>query len=333
MARKLTSPKSKTPSKSASSRDGPSRFRRALRRAGVLGAWAVLLVGVGLGVVAGFDAMERYVLAQRGGIAPVRYQVELVDLPKWLPPTLNRLILSQVTPEGLAFEDETLCETVHRLAEQCPWIGEVAEVRRVRLGVKRGAVRVHAHYRRPIARIRYQQRTHYVDADGVVLPYEQVPKWATRVDGHVRYFVYPDAVPAGLVPMPIHFILIDGVATCPPVQGEPWQADDLRAGLRLVRLVQGKPYASQITVVDVRNFRERVSSMEPELRMYAQQGRSRPTDIRFGRFPHPDGGDWVISPDRKLRYLDEYVADHAGRLAGNHEYIDVRFDELRVSMN
>lgn len=333
MARKPTSRKNKTAAKPATSKGEPTRLGRALRRSGVLLAWAVLVAGVGLGVVAGFDAMERYVQAQRRDIAHVRYGVELVDLPKWLPPTLNRLILSQVTPEGLAFEDDSLCETVHRRAVACPWIGEVAEVRRVRLGEGRGAVRVHATYRRPVARVRYQQRTYYVDVDGVVLPYEQVPKWATRVDGHVRYFVYPDAVPAGLVPLPIHFILIDGVATCPPVEGEVWQAEDLRAGLRLVRLMLGKPYANQITVVDVRNFRERVSSMEPELRMYAQQGRGRPTDIRFGRFPHPDGGDWVISPDRKLRYLDEYVADHAGRLAGNHEYIDVRFDELRVSMH
>lgn len=331
MSRKTrkTAPKpAKTPTASS-----PGRVRRLLGRARPVLVVCVLLGGLAVGLAAGFDAMERYVAGVRACQAAVRYHVELQDTPKWMPATLGRLILSQVTPEGLAFDDSRLCAAVGQRAEACPWVASVRAVRRERLGAGRGVVRLEAEYRRPVARVRYDGRRRYVDGEGVVLPYGQVPKWAARVDGQVRYFVFPDAVPAGRTPLPIHYILIDGVATRPPAEGRRWDAEDLQAGLRLVKLLHTRKYVNQVTVVDVRNFRERVSPTEPELRMYAQQGQGRPTDIRFGRFPHPAGGDWVVSPDRKLRYLDEYVADHAGNLAGNHSYIDVRFDELRVSMN
>ncbi len=40
-------------------------------------------------------------------------------------------------------------------------------------------------------------------------------------------------------------------------------------------------------------------------------------------------GDKVETPnleERKMSYLDAYAADHGGRLAGFHDYIDLRFD-------
>ncbi len=100
----------------------------------------------------------------------------------------------------------------------------------------------------------------------------------------------------------------------------------------MLRLVHNKPYANQITAIDVRNFAGRISRAEPHLRMYAQVGQGGSTDIRFGRFPLP-GGDYVISPERKLSYLDEYAEDHGGQLAGLNRYIDLRYDELHVSIN
>ena len=109
--------------------------------------------------------------------------------------------------------------------------------------------------------------------------------------------------------------------------------DDLLAGLRLVQLVGTRPYYAQISLVDVRNHACRITKNEPELRMYAQVGQGKATDIRFGRFPAPGGGDYIISPQRKMSYLDDYVADHQGWLAGRHSYLDLRFDELHVSLN
>ena len=49
--------------------------------------------------------------------------------------------------------------------------------------------------------------------------------------------------------------------------------------------------------------------------------------------PIPGGGDYVVSPERKLSYIDQYVARNGGRLAGINTYLDLRYDQLHVSIN
>ena len=93
-----------------------------------------------------------------------------------------------------------------------------------------------------------------------------------------------------------------------------------------------KPYANQITVVDVRNYGSRISPDEPQLRMYAQVGGGGVTDIRFGHFSAGRGGDYNVAQTRKMSYLDDYVSRQKGRLAGVHSYLDLRYDELHVSL-
>ncbi len=293
----------------------------------------VMISAAAVGVAAGMSAMERSVLHRRASAGAVRYHLELLDIPAWMPPSLRQYVLAGVTPNRVAFEDEGLCRDVYQLAAKNPWVAAVQEVCRVRLGPLRGVVRVRASYRRPTAKVSYQNRIYFVDAEGVVLPYEQVPRWEAW-DGDIRRcYMTRDSVPHTLKPRRKHYILIEGVQTVPPVASQVWDADDLATGLRLIKLLSTRRYADQVTVVDVRNHARKISETEPELRMYAQQARGRPTDIRFGRFPHPDGGDWVISPDQKMKYLDDYVSDQGGRLAGVHRYIDVRYDELRLSLN
>ncbi len=295
--------------------------------------WVVMLSAVVVGVAAVMNAMERKVLHQRASGGAVRYRLELVNAPAWFPPSLTRNILAEITPHRMPFEDERLCREVYHLATKNPWVASVREVRRVRLKGRRGVVRVRGSYRRAVARVSYQNRIYFVDAEGIVLPYGQVPQWVAQDGATRRCYMTRDSVPRSLKPTRKHYILIEGVQTVPAVTGQVWDADDLTAGLQLIKLISTRRYADQITVVDVRNHAQRISENEPELRMYAQQHRGQPTDIRFGRFPHPDGGDWVVSPERKMKYLDEYVSDQGGRLAGVHRYIDVRFDELRFSLN
>jgi TusA-related sulfurtransferase len=131
----------------------------------------------------------------------------------------------------------------------------------------------------------------------------------------------------------LHYLDVQGVVCPPPEIGRRWEAPDLDEGLRLVELVMDRDFANQITAVDVRNYNGRISSVEPHLRMYAQIGRGPATDIRWGRFPTPDGTDYVVSPQRKMQYLEGYAADHGGRLAGFNRYLDLRFGELHVSIN
>ena len=59
-------------------------------------------------------------------------------------------------------------------------------------------------------------------------------------------------------------------------------------------------------------------------------GTGKTTDIRFGRLPHAEG-DFVVSPARKVSYVDQYVARNGGRLAGLNAYLDLQYDELHVS--
>jgi hypothetical protein len=303
------------------------------RRIGRALGWVVILSIVVVGAAASLKAMEKFLRIKRASAAPIQYYLELRELPAWMPQTLARLVLADMTPSHTPYEDPDLCRKVHEAAKANPWVAEVLEVRRVRLEDHRAVVRVWARYRQPIARVAWRGRSYFVDAESYVLPYNQTPRWAAQDADGVRYYLHQDSVPRNLRGLPIHYMVVEGVQAAPPSVGRHWAGDDLTAGLRLVQLINTRTYANQITVVDVRNHAKRISESDPELYLYAQQGRCRPTEIRFGRFPYSDGGDWVISPDRKMKYLDDYVVDQNGRLAGVHSYIDVRFDELRVSLN
>ena len=287
----------------------------------------------------GLAKMERRVLADKAGRAPRRMEIRLASRPNWMPEALGRRIVGTFLAAEARYHDEQLTETIFRRAAANPWVREVFRVIKRRSDSPDVAVlEVDAAFRPPIARLRAQRGFAYVDAEGVRLPAEQVPKWAaiekTRPGQNAKrtYYLSRHDVPDGRRASQIHYIIIEGVVAAPPAVGQRWPGQDLAAGLRMVRLVAGRPYAWQITEVDVRNYDGRVSRYEPHLRMSAQVDRSRPTNIRFGRFPLP-GGDYVVSPERKLAYLDDYVTDHGGHLAGINRYIDLRYDELHISIN
>ncbi len=295
--------------------------------------WFVFLVALIVGGAAGLTVLERYAHGAQYAAGPVKYHLTLEATPSWMPATLGRCILADITPQEMSFDDARLCRAIHDKAVKCPWISQVTEVRRVRINATEGEVRIQAQYRQPIARVAREGRMYYIDSEAVVLPYSQTPKFAAQDSSGVKYYIQREGVPANYNPIRIHYIAIEGVEATPPGVGKAWPGEDLAQGLRLVRLLSTRPYANQISVVDVRNHNRRISESEPELCVYAQQGRGKCTEIRFGRFPHTEGGDWVISPARKMQYLDDYVNDQNGRLAGIHSYIDVRFDELRISLN
>jgi hypothetical protein len=312
------------------------------RRLAVLAAWGIggaLLVALAL---AAMPALRDRILRKQYAGPKGRARVRLTRTPRWMPEALAREIVADVTPPNANLADSHLAENVYRRAVANPWVRRVCQVRvRPNAEAPGGIVETSLDFRRPAARIRNHTRYLYVDAEGYRLPASQVPQWVVtfhdRRGKMVRQVSYltRTAVPAAWRPHArrIHYVTIDGVTTGPPPPGWQWTGDDLAAGLRLVRLVNARSYRAQITLIDVRNHAGRITRNEPELRLYAQIGRGRPTDIRFGRFPAPCGGDYIISPQRKLSYLDEYVAAHGGRLAGVNSYLDLRFDQLHVSIN
>jgi hypothetical protein len=297
----------------------------------------VLVLGLIAGAGFGLRWLEGRVLSGQVGAAPTELAVELTNVPFWMPCELADRIAISLMPAEANYYDAQLVNQVRGLAEASPWIQQVHCVEKYPLNPQQAVVRIVADFRMPLACVRVGSNRIYVDSEGVRLPSDEVPQWALsytdeKGQNQIEYYLDDGADPRNSNASRVHYLVIDGVDCPPPAEGQRWEGEDLQDGLRLVKMIADRPYAYQITVVDVRNHDWRVSRSEPQLRMFAQVDQSTPTDIRFGRFPRSNGY-YVVSPQRKLSYLDEYVEDHGGQLAGLNRYIDLRYDELRVSLN
>ena len=284
-------------------------------------------VAVVFGTMVAFYSMRRQVENHRNICSVQRFDSRMVNVAKWVPPVLARKGAATSLPPKMDFDHPDLCREVARRVAANPLIKSVDRVTRRRTGNNRvGVVTIDAEFRKAYAQVSYAGTRYYVDREGIRLPAGDVPTCITK-DG--KCYLNSDHVPPTARVRRIHYVVIYGVQTPPPANGHQWKAEDLQDGLRLVNLVEDRNYSNQITSVDVRNYRKRISDCEPELRMYAQIGDGRTTEIRFGRFPY--NKDWVIPPARKLQYLDQYVHDNEGMLAGIHAYLDLRYDELHIS--
>jgi hypothetical protein len=293
------------------------------RRAAVRGVLAALLTAALIGSACwGLVVLEQ------------RVTVVLQDVPPWMPGALARQIGEELILDT-PYLDESLTRRVFERAGANPWVAEVRAVTKSRKNHEFGVVTVKASYRRPVAVVQTETgRFLPVDAVGVRLPAAQLPRYFMRnADGTPgECFVDYGDMPHRNRLERLHYVVIQGVSQPPPPPGQVWPGDDIQAGLKLVELVSTRSYCNQITVVDVRNHGGRISRYEPNLLMYAQVDRGSATRIKFGRFPRPDG-DYVVLPERKMKYLDDYVNLFNGQLAGIHREIDLRRDALSHSSN
>lgn len=320
-----------------------SRRRHRLLRACM---WLLGLAAVAAGTWVGLKRLERYAIGRgagaRGQITTVH--VAFTARPEWMPPGLARDIAQALVPPRAEFTPNDLSESIYRLAAGNP---HVAEVRRVTWhGTDQpgtAVVEIDCRFRMPVARIELGSTGRgyaYMDREGFRLPETDVPQWviqlapsASQPKGAMCFFRDGDALPAGAQVQAVHYITIRGAAAPAPEVGQQWPGQDIQDGLRLVALVLTRSYANQVTTVDVRNHDGRISRSQPHLRMYAQVGDSPVTDIRFGRFPTPGGGDYEVAPEVKMDHLDDYFLDHGKRLAGLNSYIDLQYDQLIYSVN
>jgi hypothetical protein len=308
--------------------------------------WLLVFAAVAAGTWFGMKRLERYAVGRSGGaggqITAVR--VAFTARPEWMPLGLARDIAQAlVVPRG-PFTTEDLSESIYRLAVANP---HVAEVRRVTWHAAEepgtAVVEIDCRFRMPIARVDLGDGGWgyaYVDRDGYRLPEAEVPQWmvqlapsASQAKGTSYFFRDGDALPAGAQAQAVHYITLRGVAAPAPQVGQRWPGQDIQDGLRLVALMLTRSYANQVTTVDVRNHDGRISQSQPHLRLYAQVGDGPMTDIRFGRFPTPGGGDYEVTPEAKMGHLDDYFLDHGKRLAGLNSYIDLQYDQLIYSVN
>lgn len=297
-----------------------------------------LLVVLVVAVAGGMKWLEALVLSSREISDSPHVTVQLDGRPAWMPLKLARGISQSLVDSRVRYEDDGLAERVYRKAAGEPWIRRVKGVRKYRDENGRPVVRVQCEFRRPAAIAAWKGRYYYVDTEGVRLPDSphrpQVPRWTASVadpsGGPDRRanFIELSHMPRGARPWRIHYLVIelnDELDPPAPAVGKPWNCKALSVGLRLVDLLGGRKYARQITRVDVRNYVGRVSRNLEHLGFWA--GR---TYIKFGRFPHSDGVDWVVSPERKMANLDRYVAQRDGRLTGAGR-VDLQIDNLNES--
>ncbi len=318
------------------------RKRRFLRAA----TWLLALSAVGVGVWVGMRRLERYAVGRRAGAGGeiTTVHVAFTTRPGWMPVGLARDIAQALVPSRAKFTADDLAASIYRLAADNP---HVAEVRRVVWYASEApgtaVVEIDCRFRMAIARVDLSDTGWgyaYVDGEGYRLPETDVPQWvvqlaptASQPEGAMCFFRDSDPLPAGVQAQAVHYITIRGAASPAPAVGRQWEGQDIQDGLRLVSLVLTRSYANQITTVDVRNHDGRISRSQPHLRMYAQVGDGPVTDIRFGRFPAPGGGDYEVAPEVKMSHLDDYFLDHGRHLAGLNTYIDLQYDQLIYSVN
>ncbi len=327
----------------------PSEFGRKLVRL-MMGLLVVAVIAGGFYFAGRF--MEQRVGDRRNSV-PVPYHIEFlsetqrqpgIGVPAWMPNYTCQMISRSVMefPEKVNFQSSTLCRNIANKLMLNPWILRIEKVWRERRGAK-GVVYVKAVYRCPLVKVIRGTQEIYVADDGMVLPESEVPKWVAKVAGRLRYYVHPSEVPTGFTRLQNFFIAVQGVQTPPSQPGQTWLAEDLHAGIRLAKLLCWKPdptdenpdncklrsYYRQLSLIDVSNYARRIDANGAELVFYAQEARTRPTKILFGRFPHPDGGDYVIAPKEKMAQLDGIAGKFDGQIAGTYQQIDLRYDPPR----
>lgn len=279
------------------------RFRRQLS----LNLFVLLFLAVGGAI--GFSYLKHYV--EHKLTFPVDApRVVLKNRPVWMSDFLAEQIIAVVQPPmARSAFDQQMLVNAYEMLKSNPWIKEVKQVRRA-FGKKPGdTIEIDCEYRAPIALVRYGDVYALVDAEGVKLPElftaSQLPNIMFGQNGLMNIRV------------------IEGVVRPPPDPGRKWVSEDLSAGLELVQLLSGKPYAEQAQIVRVDNYHGRVDPKEAWLVL---QTRER-TEVRWGRPPSASDAFAEVSWTEKLKNLERIVEKYH-RIDASHSAVDLRFDRV-----
>lgn len=265
-----------------------------------------LVLAIPLAIGWSLSRMERRVHAFTSYDRPL--MLKWVELPAWLRLPENRHVLDSLAraidlQSSDRMLDRTLAERLGKALAD-PRIGWVKSVDRVRIDPS-GEVTVKCHYRMPAAWVQYRKVGYLVDAEGVRLP--------------GRYDIEDCRSTAMLV--------IEGVASGPPEIGSPWPGNDLASAMKLVSLLDGRPFRHQVTSVYVNNYRGRRDRSRPHIELGTDMPGSR---IWWGRPPGEDVGT-EISAEQKLMLL-ETLYRQSGRIDMNRAYVDIMTWPDRVAM-
>jgi hypothetical protein len=278
------------------------RVRRIVRH--VIGAVVCIVALCG-----GLHALRNYV-EQRVVFPDAPPKVVLVNRPAWMSDFLADQIESLARPIGThsTFDRQMLVDAA-KMLEGSPWIRQVKQIRRA-YGNKPGdTLEIDCEYRAPIALVHWKDYFWLVDGEGVKLPEQftadQVPRIIQGRDKKMNIRV------------------IEGVDRPPPESGQKWIGDDLAAGLDMVRLLFGRPYAEEIVKVDVANFSGRRDPREAQVVLVTKYN----TEVRWGRPANAEDYFIEVSTAQKLDYLRQ-IYEQFHRVDGHRAWIDIRFDKI-----
>ena len=156
------------------------------------------------------------------------------------------------------------------------WFENIGQVRRVRAGL----VEIEARFADPFAVIRDDGGDHLVDSRGRLMP-------KTFSAGAAEGFV----------------VIVGARFERPGRPGQQWEGADVIAAMRLLRLVQDRPWREQVVEVDISRFMR-----ESSVRLITDRG----CTIVWGRAPGLETAGEVPAK-RKLSYLD-YHHEHYGHI-------------------
>ena len=266
------------------------------------GLLTVLFTGV-VGVA--FEASERYVATiDKADRTPA---VVLADKPAWMNDAWAAAVADAARPAGPSLPgDRDVLQSAAAALAECPWVKQVNSVRRTYRDAPGDTIVLDCQYRTPAALVRWQDAYWYVDQDGVRLP-ERLS--ATQVRELTR---------EGGRPL---FRVIDGCGHAPDRPGHVWPGKDVQAGLELAVLLADKPYADQVTRIDVGNFDGRVNANESQINLVTRYN----TEVRWGQPPSSRAFFVEQRVDRKLDVMAQ-ACRQTGRVDMNLPWIDLRFD-------
>jgi hypothetical protein len=243
---------------------------------------AIAFIGL---LAVGFWQMRKFVL--RDVVAQTRPpKVVLKNRPPWMSEALAVQILGSIRPARVTstFDRQLLVETAQVLRGN-PWVKQVNQVRRAYGNGPGDTLEIDCEFRAPIALVHWKDFYWLVDGEGVKLP-EQFT--AQQVPAIV---VGPNRK--------LNIRIVEGVQQPPVESGRVWQGEDLLAGLDLVRILYGKPYAEEIVKVDVSNFGGRVEPKDAQITLVTRYD----TRIHWGRPVNARDFFVEVPTAQKLRYL------------------------------
>jgi hypothetical protein len=225
----------------------------------------------------------------------------LVEVPSWASWDLKLHVAEVAGGSRFPIADDT-AEVVTRNLAPMAWLDDV------KVQVTHDAVRVKAHWRKPVALLRKESSPFYVDADLVALDY---------------------------IPMPqLPIVEVKGVVVEQlPRPGERFDRNDLAAAVALICLLDRAdaefapktPLLEQISNVDVSNYKGRKSAREPHIVLNTKGD----TQIIWGA----EIGEWArhleAKDEQKLASLYSYYKKF-GSLSADVKYINVRDPQDRV---